>query len=57
MLLLAGGGFQRVRAHLYGALLYYLQTSQKPDEPDTLETGMIALYMDMIVVGHGNGSL
>ncbi|XP_078424660.1 nuclear pore complex protein Nup205 [Cetorhinus maximus] len=38
-ILRTGGGFQRVRAHLYGALLYYLQMSQKPDEPDTLETG------------------
>lgn len=28
---------QRVRAHLYGALLYYLQIAQRPDEPDTLE--------------------
>eukprot|EP00061_Rhincodon_typus_P017475 g46182.t1 len=37
-ILRTGGGFQRVRAHLYGALLYYLQMSQKPDEPDTLET-------------------
>ncbi|XP_051886493.1 nuclear pore complex protein Nup205 [Pristis pectinata] len=39
-----GGGFQRVRAHLYGALLYYLQMSQKPDEPDTLETGKQTMW-------------
>ncbi|XP_029472832.1 nuclear pore complex protein Nup205 isoform X2 [Rhinatrema bivittatum] len=36
-ILKTGGGFQRVRAHLYGALLYYLQIAQRPDEPDTLE--------------------
>uniref|UniRef100_A0A8C2IJA0 Nucleoporin 205 n=1 Tax=Cyprinus carpio TaxID=7962 RepID=A0A8C2IJA0_CYPCA len=34
-----GGGFQRLRAHLYGALLYYLQIAQKPEEPETLQTG------------------
>lgn len=27
---MAGGGQQRVRANLYGALLYYLQIAQKP---------------------------
>ncbi|MGH0150797.1 UNVERIFIED_CONTAM: hypothetical protein FKN15_018622 [Acipenser sinensis] len=37
-ILCTGGGFQRLRAHLYGALLYYLQVAQKPDEPETLET-------------------
>nr|XP_033813775.1 nuclear pore complex protein Nup205 isoform X3 [Geotrypetes seraphini] len=36
-ILKTGGGFQRVRAHLYGSLLYYLQIAQRPDEPDTLE--------------------
>ncbi|MGH0123310.1 UNVERIFIED_CONTAM: hypothetical protein FKN15_067759 [Acipenser sinensis] len=36
-----GGGFQRLRAHLCGALLYYLQVAQKPDEPETLETDRI----------------
>ncbi|XP_040294299.1 nuclear pore complex protein Nup205 isoform X3 [Bufo bufo] len=36
-ILKTGGGLQRVRAHLYGALLYYLQIAQRPDEPDTLE--------------------
>lgn len=36
---LLGGGFQRLRAHLYGSLLYYLQIAQKPEEPDTLQTG------------------
>ncbi|KAM9311505.1 nuclear pore complex protein Nup205 [Gastrophryne carolinensis] len=36
-ILKTGGGFQRVRAHLYGSLLCYLQIAQKPDEPDTLE--------------------
>lgn len=35
-----GGGFQRLRAHLYGALLYYLQIAQKPEEPETLQTGI-----------------
>uniref|UniRef100_A0A8C2IIU5 Nucleoporin 205 n=1 Tax=Cyprinus carpio TaxID=7962 RepID=A0A8C2IIU5_CYPCA len=29
----------RLRAHLYGALLYYLQIAQKPEEPETLQTG------------------
>ncbi|KAJ3596682.1 hypothetical protein NHX12_003086 [Muraenolepis orangiensis] len=37
-ILCTGGGFQRLRAHLYGALLYYLQIAQKPEEPDTLQT-------------------
>uniref|UniRef100_A0A0N8ESW6 Nuclear pore complex protein Nup205 n=1 Tax=Heterocephalus glaber TaxID=10181 RepID=A0A0N8ESW6_HETGA len=37
-ILKTGGGFQRVRTHLYGSLLYYLQIAQRPDEPDTLET-------------------
>ncbi|KAJ8269075.1 hypothetical protein COCON_G00116820 [Conger conger] len=37
-ILCTGGGFQRLRAHLYGSLLYYLQIAQKPDEPDTLQT-------------------
>ncbi|XP_075458683.1 nuclear pore complex protein Nup205 [Ascaphus truei] len=36
-ILKTGGGFQRVRAHLYGSLLYYLQIAQRPDEPDTLK--------------------
>ena len=36
---LSGGGYQRLRAHLYGSLLYYLQIAQKPEEPDTLQTG------------------
>uniref|UniRef100_A0A8C7Q6I7 Nucleoporin 205 n=1 Tax=Oncorhynchus mykiss TaxID=8022 RepID=A0A8C7Q6I7_ONCMY len=36
-ILCTGGGFQRLRAHLYGALLYYLQIAQKPEEPDTLQ--------------------
>lgn len=35
-----GGGFQRLRAHLYGSLLYYLQIAQKPEEPDTLQSGI-----------------
>lgn len=39
-----GGGFQRVRTHLYGSLLYYLQIAQRPDEPETLEAGMDQLY-------------
>ncbi|XDV29042.1 hypothetical protein PO909_032221 [Leuciscus waleckii] len=37
-ILCTGGGFQRLRAHLYGALLYYLQIAQKPEEPETLQT-------------------
>ncbi|KAJ8002888.1 hypothetical protein DPEC_G00163630 [Dallia pectoralis] len=36
-ILCTGGGFQRLRAHLYGSLLYYLQIAQKPEEPDTLQ--------------------
>lgn len=38
-ILCTGGGYQRLRAHLYGSVLYYLQIAQKPDEPDTLQTG------------------
>uniref|UniRef100_I3JVU9 Nucleoporin 205 n=1 Tax=Oreochromis niloticus TaxID=8128 RepID=I3JVU9_ORENI len=38
-ILSTGGGYQRLRAHLYGSLLYYLQIAQKPEEPDTLQTG------------------
>uniref|UniRef100_H3C417 Nucleoporin 205 n=1 Tax=Tetraodon nigroviridis TaxID=99883 RepID=H3C417_TETNG len=38
-ILCTGGGDQRLRAHLYGSLLYYLQIAQKPEEPDTLQTG------------------
>uniref|UniRef100_A0A8C2I929 Nucleoporin 205 n=1 Tax=Cyprinus carpio TaxID=7962 RepID=A0A8C2I929_CYPCA len=38
-ILCTGGGFQRLRAHLYGALLYYLQIAQIPEEPETLQTG------------------
>lgn len=41
---LSGGGFQRLRAHLYGSLLYYLQIAQKPEEPDTLQTGTAQKY-------------
>lgn len=33
-----------MRTHLYGSLLYYLQIAQRPDEPDTLEAGMVQLY-------------
>lgn len=43
--LLTGGGFQRVRTHLYGSLLYYLQIAQRPDEPDTLEAGMVQVCL------------
>uniref|UniRef100_A0A8C4NM45 Nucleoporin 205 n=1 Tax=Eptatretus burgeri TaxID=7764 RepID=A0A8C4NM45_EPTBU len=32
-----GGSYQRVRTSLYGALLFYLQITQTPDVPDTLE--------------------
>ncbi|XP_077372044.1 nuclear pore complex protein Nup205 [Festucalex cinctus] len=38
-ILSTGGGYQRVRSHLYGSLLYYLQIAQKPENPDTLQTG------------------
>ncbi|XP_011474796.1 nuclear pore complex protein Nup205 [Oryzias latipes] len=38
-ILCTGGGYQRLRAHLYGSLLYYLQIAQKPEEPDTLQSG------------------
>lgn len=41
MFCISGGGFQRLRAHLYGSLLYYLQIAQKPEEPDTLQTGRL----------------
>ncbi|XP_034032952.1 nuclear pore complex protein Nup205 isoform X2 [Thalassophryne amazonica] len=37
-ILCTGGGYQRLRAHLYGSLLYYLQIAQKPEEPDTLQS-------------------
>ncbi|NWX99773.1 NU205 protein, partial [Nothoprocta ornata] len=40
----AGGGFQRVRTHLYGSLLYYLQIAQRPDEPDTLEAAKKTMW-------------
>ncbi|CAH2276623.1 nuclear pore complex Nup205 [Pelobates cultripes] len=43
-ILKTGGGYQRVRAHLYGSLLYYLQIAQKPDEPDTLETAQKTMW-------------
>ncbi|XP_035765810.1 nuclear pore complex protein Nup205 [Neolamprologus brichardi] len=38
------GGYQRLRAHLYGSLLYYLQIAQKPEEPDTLQTAGKAMW-------------
>ncbi|KAG8438696.1 hypothetical protein GDO86_005039 [Hymenochirus boettgeri] len=43
-ILKTGGGFQRVRAHLYGSLLYYLQIAQRPDEPDTLESAHKSMW-------------
>uniref|UniRef100_A0A8C8VRA0 Nucleoporin 205 n=1 Tax=Pelusios castaneus TaxID=367368 RepID=A0A8C8VRA0_9SAUR len=43
-ILKTGGGFQRVRTHLYGSLLYYLQIAQRPDEPDTLEAGKKTMW-------------
>ncbi|XP_007951107.1 nuclear pore complex protein Nup205 [Orycteropus afer afer] len=43
-ILKTGGGFQRVRTHLYGSLLYYLQVAQRPDEPDTLETAKKSMW-------------
>ncbi|KAL7982496.1 hypothetical protein Chor_010094, partial [Crotalus horridus] len=43
-ILKTGGGFQRVRTHLYGSLLYYLQIAQRPDEPDTLEAAKRSMW-------------
>ncbi|CAB1322935.1 unnamed protein product [Coregonus sp. 'balchen'] len=44
-ILCTGGGFLRLRAHLYGSLLYYLQIAQKPEEPDTLQQeGDLAIF-------------
>ncbi|KAM8751340.1 nuclear pore complex protein Nup205 [Acanthopagrus schlegelii] len=43
-ILCTGGGYQRLRAHLYGSLLYYLQIAQKPDEPDTLQQAGKAMW-------------
>ncbi|XP_006633765.1 nuclear pore complex protein Nup205 [Lepisosteus oculatus] len=43
-ILCTGGGFQRLRAHLYGSLLYYLQIAQKPEEPDTLQTAGTSMW-------------
>ncbi|XP_037539378.1 nuclear pore complex protein Nup205 [Nematolebias whitei] len=43
-ILCTGGGYQRLRAHLYGSLLYYLQIAQKPDEPDTLQSAGKAMW-------------
>ncbi|XP_067090064.1 nuclear pore complex protein Nup205 isoform X1 [Osmerus mordax] len=43
-ILCTGGGFQRLRAHLYGSLLYYLQIAQKPEEPDTLQTAGSSMW-------------
>uniref|UniRef100_A0A8C4UH46 Nucleoporin 205 n=1 Tax=Falco tinnunculus TaxID=100819 RepID=A0A8C4UH46_FALTI len=43
-ILKTGGGFQRVRTHLYGSLLYYLQIAQRPDEPDTLEAAQKTMW-------------
>lgn len=43
--ILLGGGYQRLRAHLYGSLLYYLQIAQKPEEPDTLQTGTTQIFI------------
>uniref|UniRef100_A0A1A7WZJ7 Nucleoporin 205 n=4 Tax=Iconisemion striatum TaxID=60296 RepID=A0A1A7WZJ7_9TELE len=43
-ILCTGGGYQRLRAHLYGSLLYYLQIAQKPEEPDTLQKASKAMW-------------
>uniref|UniRef100_A0A8C4H616 Nucleoporin 205 n=1 Tax=Dicentrarchus labrax TaxID=13489 RepID=A0A8C4H616_DICLA len=43
-ILCTGGGYQRLRAHLYGSLLYYLQIAQKPEEPDTLQAAGKAMW-------------
>ncbi|XP_061773938.1 nuclear pore complex protein Nup205 isoform X1 [Nerophis ophidion] len=43
-ILSTGGGYQRLRAHLYGSLLYYLQIAQKPEEPNTLQTAGKAMW-------------
>lgn len=40
-ILLSSGGQQRVRANLYGALLYYLQISQKPKSLTHTDTGAL----------------
>uniref|UniRef100_UPI00358F7403 nuclear pore complex protein Nup205 isoform X2 n=1 Tax=Myxine glutinosa TaxID=7769 RepID=UPI00358F7403 len=39
-----GGSYQRVRTSLYGAMLYYLQITQTPDVPDTLEAGRASMW-------------
>uniref|UniRef100_A0A1A8FQG8 Nucleoporin 205 n=1 Tax=Nothobranchius korthausae TaxID=1143690 RepID=A0A1A8FQG8_9TELE len=43
-ILCTGGGYQRLRTHLYGSLLYYLQMAQKPEEPDTLQNASKAMW-------------
>uniref|UniRef100_A0A8C5QUY0 Nucleoporin 205 n=1 Tax=Leptobrachium leishanense TaxID=445787 RepID=A0A8C5QUY0_9ANUR len=43
-ILKTGGGYQRVRVHLYGSLLHYLQIAQRPDEPDTLESAQKTMW-------------
>uniref|UniRef100_A0A3Q2NZN8 Nucleoporin 205 n=1 Tax=Fundulus heteroclitus TaxID=8078 RepID=A0A3Q2NZN8_FUNHE len=43
-ILCTGGGYQRLRAHLYGSLLYYLQIAQKPEEAETLQTAGKAMW-------------
>lgn len=45
-----GGGLQKVRTHLYGSLLYYLQIAQRPDEPDTLEAGKKGPYFPNVYI-------
>ena len=53
---LSGSGLQRVRANLYGALLYYLQIAQKPTRNHTVDTGeatgwVFLFYLVICTVG------
>ncbi|XP_063052981.1 nuclear pore complex protein Nup205 [Engraulis encrasicolus] len=56
-ILCTGGGFQRLRAHLYGSLLYYLQIAQKPEEPDTLQTGGSSMWSRLMAPEDGYSQL
>ena len=41
-----GSGLQRVRANLYGALLYYLQIAQKPISLQVLNSGASIKFIE-----------
>ncbi|XP_076125635.1 nuclear pore complex protein Nup205 [Alosa pseudoharengus] len=56
-ILCTGGGFQRLRAHLYGSLLYYLQIAQKPEEPDTLQSAGNSMWSRLMAPEDGFGQL